>query len=377
MIYLVVIFLSASASLLAARCAGSLRLLLNGATAFPFVLMAGLRDPSIGTDVFAYAYWECRYSAGRSLIEHLDVALGSQGIGFALLTWITCSFAALPLSWLLGITQIFTVLPMLWAFNRLSQTISWLGIIAYGLLLFPFSLNGMKQSIAIAFVCVSCVHLIARRNKMFLAFIFLAACFHQTALIALFLHPLYRELVPNDPSRSFFGSARIPAIVGIGVANIAIAGFFGPLIIRALSGLKASYSYQLDRIGTGDFNLSFLALGFSFIFLFLLQRKDERPKDLFDEKGDLLATDVTNVQSFLLCAGLAGVLLAQLDLLSPSLGRLGWYGVAPIVFLPQISVIQQGRRSTAFSVCAILFIFFLGRTVVLELDQVYPYHFAV
>ena len=360
------------------RCRGALRVVLLTASTTPLLALAALRETTVGTDVMSYALYECDYAAAQSFAEYFPRALTTHGLGFTLVSWMTCHLSGGQLQLLLFALQALTVAPVIITLARLTRSATWVGMLIYCLVLFPFSLNGMKQAIAAAFICAAVIPALRRSPRGFLLLVVLGVVFHQTAIIGLAVYPALHLMEASNSARAFFGRYQMPILIVAVIAALGIVRVYGAELVSLLAFLKDSYAYQVDHLGQGDVNLAFGALLLALVVLSAWFRLSREREPLPDIATALVAgAGVNRLPLNLTVITGMGCLLGQLDTISATLGRLGWYG---IVFLPVVAVAHgQYSKKRGFNGALLLvcLAFFVTRTMWLGMDQIYPYVFAV
>lgn len=95
---------------------------------------------------------------------------------------------------------------------------SWAAVAVYMLLLFPISLNAMKQMIAVALCVPAFIFIEKRKPLIFLSVVMASAIlFHQTAVVALFYWPAVQSVRSIGGKAAFFGKAQGFAVFSCGI----------------------------------------------------------------------------------------------------------------------------------------------------------------
>lgn len=159
-------------------------------------VLAGLRDASVGTDVNVYGralYTQALNSSGFiSYFSGHATSLLSEP-GYYLLTYFLSLFFK-DYHWGLFVYQLLPLMFVYLAMKRcekLFNTPVWLGMLLYDLMLYNYSLNIIRQCIAVGFVFYGVTFLFEKRYKPFVILIFLAVSFHTMGIIGFAILPMY------------------------------------------------------------------------------------------------------------------------------------------------------------------------------------------
>ena len=372
MFYLLTFAVSLLLMCLSGYCRGALKLLLLAVSLLLPCLVAGFRDISIGTDTSAYAIWTFESASRNGLRPFLESYASLSAAGFNLFSWVianwSCSFGIY-----LGAIELAFLLPVFIAIRHYFPNREWPGMAVVYLLMFTGSMNLMKQSIAIGFVFLSSVFADEKRPIPFLLCIAMGILFHQTAVIGLLVYPLFltvaRPLQLNGASKW-----RSLILVTIALIAISLVFVFGKRLIATFSFLKDSYQYQVGHVGEGGLQVSYLVLA----VLLFVSWWTCRPFDVDGQNSvssvGYLSREHARYDSFF-ALSLLGCALMQLDVVSLSLGRFGYY-LVPFVGLFLAKLYVEGNRmsrmvSVLLLIC--LVVFFVRAFIILGGNQVYPY----
>lgn len=362
MIYLIIIGLPVCLAFLSDHSRGFLSQALFGLALFVPCLFAAFRDTSVGTDVMTYAYWTFYSAKSSSLVSFLTSYADISALGFNLISWILGKLGSFPLY--LGVLQVFVIVPFCGYAKKLYPQSSWVAMALYMLLLFPFSLNAMKQMMAVA-LCVPSFELVKKQYplRFCLAILAIAYLFHQTAIVALIYYPAFISIRSIGSNKAFFGKAQGFIVAVLTVSLFLIAFAFGDRIVLAFSGLKESYSYQVSASGS-RLNYTSLVLCAGVIFVYLFEQlgcEDERNQ--YDDHRIFGLISIV------------GTFAVQLNMIASSLIRFSYYALA---FLPLYAAslrgIDRGRKQTLTLFLILLCsAYFVQAFVINGGNQVYPY----
>lgn len=213
-------------------------------------VLAGLRDPSIGTDV--QVYLQQLFDLANRDISFSDYQMSSwwngwkycypsdYELGFSFLVWsvtaITHSFPVLMFA-----IQAVTIIPVYLGLLRLNQEAPlWLGMAVYYFMYFNSTLNVMRQWIAMGILIFALGYLFKDKKIKYIFCVVAAMAFHTTALFGFAILALYVYLINCK------GSIKRPLIVAIIAAgSLLFVPTFSSLI--PLIGL-GDYTVYLGRI---------------------------------------------------------------------------------------------------------------------------------
>lgn len=159
-------------------------------------VLAGLRDASVGTDVNVYGqalYTQALNSSSfiSYYMSHVTSLLSEPG--YYLLTYFLSLFFK-DYHWGLFVYQL---LPLIFVYlgmkrcEKLFNTPVWLGMLLYDLMLYNYSLNIIRQCIAVGFVFYGATFLFEKRYKPYVILMLLAVAFHTTGIIGFAILPMY------------------------------------------------------------------------------------------------------------------------------------------------------------------------------------------
>lgn len=328
---------------------------------------AGVRDNTVGTDVMTYAYWTYYSAKGSTLASFLSAYAGISAVGFNAVSWLMAQFGTF--STYLGVLQLLVIAPFFLYSKKLFPRTSWIAAAVYMFLLFPASLNLMKQMIAVA-LCVPTFELVRREKPItFCIFVMaIALLFHQTAIVALVYYPAVGAINSIGSQSAFFGKAQGMAVAMITCLLFLLAFEFGNMIVSTLSILKESYSYQANVAGTRlNYSALVLAAGTIVVYCMCRPNYDERTTNYLDSR-------------VLGLIAIVGALAVQINIVAMSLMRFSYYALS---FLPlfgsSLAVEANGRRGLvcAFALVCLCAAYFYQAYVLNGGNHIFPYTSAV
>ena len=271
--------------------------------------------------------------------------------------------------------EAFCIAPVYFALRKLAPGGEWAGMLAWLLVFYAFSLNAMRQSVAIGLVLCSVVCIVQRNPARFLLCVIGACLFHQTAVIAVVLYPLARAV--GWGRRAMFGKWQTVVLAVLILFAFGFIVAFGDRLVVLASMLKDSYSYQVNHIGSGDIGFSYLYVTICCLGIYLISRDDFGSSDTTEGEGKSL---FDRMRVFKACSAIAcvGGLMWQLNYVADTLGRLGAYGMVLLCVMAAL-LAANGRRSRGHLAVALsLFaVYFVAAVMVLGMEEVYPYASAI
>lgn len=358
--------------------------------------LAGVRDANIGTDVYTYAIWMFQNALHADLFGFLQSEASIAASGWNAMTWfaanITGSFEAY-----LFIIEALCIVPIYFCLKRFAPGAEWAGIAVWLLLFYALSLNLMRQSIAIAFVFYSFSFIKDRSLIKFVACIIVAMLFHQTAAIGFALYPLAWLILREEALSRLLGKWKGMILAVSIIAGLSFLFVYGEQFVLMFSSLKESYSYQVQHLG-GDISLSSLYLLAECLIIWIIAKNDFSDHGLV-ETGPPIAPyrnthasavavkqseSVTKRESvdvgfrLALIFAIIGNLLAQLDFVSNTLGRLGLYGsIFACMAAATLAANQKESRGHVSLMIVMCILYFIIMTIMLGKSEVYPYSSAI
>lgn len=372
MIYVLTFAVTTLLLYLSSKCKGALKTLLVATGLLIPCLIAGWRDETVGTDVLSYAKWMCIDAQNMELVEFMINESAIANPGWNLFSWVAVNVTGGLPGYLFAIEAL-CIVPIYFGLHRMCPGYEWAGMLAWMNLWYAFSLNGMRQCVAMGIIFYAMSFVLCRQPFRFSLALVVAYLFHQTAVVGVFIYPfafLYRY---SKSISKLLGRWRSIIVVGLACGILAVCFAFGDRIVLALSVLKESYSMQASRIGENDFSVGGLYLLIVTLMLWSLSRR------LFLANSDRLAFRSNSSWTLdnidIVCAiSSFGCLLWQLNLISATLGRIGYYGGVFIpLFISALASISAAAKGLHFSAQALAFMYFVVMTLILGHSGAVPY----
>lgn len=277
-----------------------------------YCVIAGLRASTVGTDLKVYGI-DMYHIARDFTFEEFCIHFNSFAPLFAILSWGMARIAP-SIQCYFFILQIPIALPAIAAIWFAGRGRRDLGVLLYGLLLFPISLNLIRQSMAIAFSLLAFSMLINGKSKAAAMTLVLAFFSHYSALISILPMALYLIQMKCGKAR------RLYPYVGCFVV-IALVLLAYPVVLPVLSAISDYFAKYGD---TG------LSLGMSAVLvsatvgllLVTMLLPGEDPGEMTDQEIWVAGT-IAN-----------GCIMYLLAFHAMDLYRVALYLIAPIVLAP-------------------------------------------
>lgn len=291
-------------------------------------LVAALRGSGVGADYYSYK----RYYTAFSNMEFHDILRFSMEKGYILLNKFIGTFK-LDYQWLLAICSFMSLFGVVLFINDNSEFIAtslWLYIcMGY----YQSTFNRLREAIAISFVLIAYRYVTEKNLKRFLLFIFIAAMFHYTALVALLIYPLMQIKIKRQYIIFLIGMLVLVFIFRERLFNLAVN-------ISKLFGYIDRY-FGRDMSGEGGnllvvYSLLFIIISL-LIFLYSTSEK-ERYKDILSSN-----------QMIYICSILT-VVFQTLALTFAILNRIAAYFAIPMFILLPNLIKQRFEVKSQFAI---------------------------
>lgn len=331
-------------------------------------ILAGLRDYSVGTDTSGY---------GRVVF---DIARSSDSLS---------NFFRSQSLYVVNVEPLYKLL--IYSISRVTDSVFWeffiielivyyfvymgllnecpkrffgLAVFCFNMLFFPFTLNLMRQSIAMAIIFWGFKYVKRKEIKKYIMVVVFAAFIQLTAFVAIFIYPLFFICSGYEIGKKGFvwkflrtHKALINSIIVIGSISVVC---FAPQIISLMAGLKKSFGYQLVNMKSSfDGSLA----SFILMFLFLIP---VMAKSLLRNKDTLL--------NFYTVVILVCIILWQLTGVSQESYRVVLYlWILIILAIPEVLIRTRKPKLTAsyFLMCTVLYHYAMFAHY--SVNNVYPY----
>ena len=365
MIYLLILSLPVILAFLADETKGALSVILMTMALIVPCFFAGVRDETVGTDVLTYGIWTFRAAESQGLDAFMQSYIAISAPGFNVLSWLMAQTGSFELY--LGAIQALTVCPLYLYARRRCPGSSWAAMAAYMLLLFPISLNAMKQMIAVSLCVLSYSLIELKKPLVFVIYILaIALLFHQTAIVFLVVYPVVRLMMNVGNERhAFFGRGQRLAVGVFVLLLFGVVFAFGDTLIEVFSPIKESYAYQAEAEGS-RLNYSALVMTAAFVVAYIINGA---------RMGDP-SSPILREQAILGFLCVIGFLAFQLNMAADSLLRFAYYLIAFAPLYTSSLVKVHGRaasQAAAALVLVFLVVYFIQVYVINGGNAVFPY----
>lgn len=170
----------------------------------PPILIAGLRDSTVGSDMELYIVpiFTGIASNGQNLMEFID-SYPFMEIGYLFVNYVIAQLTDQPF-FLLASIHILIIIPLYITAMKWRECLSpVLFMFIFYMIFFQESLSIVRQSIALSFSMLALTFFIEKRYINYFVFIIIAFLFHQTAVIALSF-PLVYIIVDRFSIREYY-----------------------------------------------------------------------------------------------------------------------------------------------------------------------------
>jgi hypothetical protein len=342
--YLLLFLITAALFFISGKLRGMLHIVFTILALLVPCVVAACRDATVGTDLSQYGLNDFNLVSANGFFDGLSVLLGyQQPFGYSLVTTIdVLLFHSLPIH--LFILQALTIVPVYMATRRFAgREYVWVGMLWYMTMLYPSSLNIMKQMIAVAFLTLAIGPIVKGKKIEFLLWVAIAYSFHQTAVLFIALYPLCRLILTSkklrleestediasrlDRYRGLWFRAWLLMAVSSVFAIIVVSG---DRILNIFASLKESYEYSSEHAGENSVSIFHLILlivllGVGLVFYFETFANDTIQTDPSGDCNDSMYTKRLDFMFFTLT--FVGLLLEQSVVITENFYRFAFYGM--------------------------------------------------
>lgn len=326
MVYIFALIASPLCLYIAGRSEKRVAIIMRAAALAIPCILAGARADSVGTDTALYGGPGFISAAGSSWLEYYSAFAGWHPIGYCIFTWLVAQIFNSRFVFLASI-QFIALVPLYMAIRKCSKECDWLGMLVYLLVLFPITLNAMKQSISFGVGALAVVEAWNMKKKRFVFLVAIAVMFHPTAVALLAVYPVawFFHGVKNSSNGAQQKTLALCVFSSL-AAFVLIVGVTAGLIPLAAK-MRESFSYAATHMGEGQINESSIILLVISTLVFL---SDLKAYSMRKKSGGKLNNALEGVweRGYLFCIFAIGCLAAQLDIIALSLSRFSYYGLA-------------------------------------------------
>ncbi|WP_251212531.1 EpsG family protein [Adlercreutzia murintestinalis] len=337
-----------------------LRIFFCALSVMPLCVLAALRDASIGTDLMVYvepAFYSSFY-VGITNFEYTPSPV------FGVFTWVI-SHAFDSMQVYLFMIQL-VINGLIYAeIYRSCKRYAWFGITVFNLIFFGYTLNLIRQSMAMAICLFSLRYACKRKPIPFFVLQFLACGVHETALVFLPTYLLFGQKRPVRQLRDS-GYLKFWGIVGAFVVVLLV-----PILLNIVPSLQSEYQYQLTNSGSDSIGMLVVFCAFVLVFVILGKRDCGL---LGKQRMSLGRRSFASDCGFCLIVGCVLYLLAYI---SKELFRISMYY---FMFLPLYCAdiaaslsAKKDRNLFCFAVLLLACLFWVWKFVHQNVGNIFPY----
>lgn len=213
--------------------------------------IAGCRDITVGTDTQFYPLIMFNDAKTHSLITYYPRVISmfgeAQPYGFTFITWIYTRLIS-NFGQYLFMLELTAILPIYIGLRKFNPNSTWVGMLCYLFMLFPFSLNGIKQCIAASFVFLAMSFYLDDSKRTAIILYIVACLMHQTAILLIAIVPLYLFICGPGSSLS---PVKMLFMMIASFLLIATLVALGGRFVSFLGSLRESYSFIVNHGATG------------------------------------------------------------------------------------------------------------------------------
>ncbi len=191
-------------------------------------LLAGARDKTIGTDVLVYG--DRLYNLAKNLDFFSFIAASPCEFLYSVLVY---GLARITITtfWQYFIFQLIVVVCIYIALIKQDTRKVWIGMAGYYLMFYGYSLNWMRQMIAMSIIFFAYLFIKEEKLIKYIIMVIIATLFHSSAIIAILFYPMYYLLTDEKISkykniRVRYGDKEIDSEVIKNSIEISIIGLF-------------------------------------------------------------------------------------------------------------------------------------------------------
>ena len=330
--------------------------------------IAGVRDSTIGYDMQLYGDSQFEY-AGKfdSYFDYINTYVNLEKL-YALVAYFCAHYGNRYIYYFT--LQLLTILPFYLLLKEECNKKVWIGMFAYFMWIYPFSLNIMRQSIAIAIVCWGYRYIKRHQFFRYLITILVAFGFHTTAILG--ICPYIINLLVVDTKngnssviRKFFGKFSNLNKTLIILGSCA-AVMFGGQVITYLSAATGRYNrFFLDMAEASGFNFSNIVNLFIMIVVLICLYQ-------------VSINDKSKEINFLILIIGVGAIIYQLKAISSQMYRLSMYFSCYLIWVFPVllsnSRLNRQKRELYSAIFVLCMIFnFWYYIIFRSWHSVYPY----
>lgn len=221
-------------------------------------------------------------------------------------------------------------------------------ILTYSFMFLPFSMNGMRQGVAMSFIFLSFAYLFKNKKISMLISFILAFLFHKSSILLL---PYLALFMIRKNRLAEFDSILITLIISVSLF------FFNNLLMRV--GIVSDYEYLLSELNID--NIAFKSVLLFIPFLLILISYNNKEEQIYKMKGMVIS----------------GIILTLIGTTKQFLSRISLYHNMFLIFLMPM-LFQNSKNKTNKIIIEIFYIlylivYFIYECYILGKHEIFPY----
>lgn len=353
--YLVTYFLSTVFFLISDKTSKILKLITTCiGIAIPCIL-AACRDLTVGTDVTVYLVQHTRGALSNDLINYLHI-FSDQPIGYLVLIYVSANFFE-DIHGCMAVIELVIMICVYKTVSYYSKNKTAVPMLIFYLSLYCYTLNIMKQMIAVSVVFLASTYLHKKDIGKYILVTVIACLIHQTAIVGFTLYPIFK-IIEN---RKNITIKKITLYLGC-IFGIFVVYLLQTEILQILTLIRPSYAYISEHTEEAKFDR------FSFIFLlliiisYLFRNMKYHSENNMDE----------NLFDFITFLSFFGYILREFTLIGLGMERIAYYfQIYSIIYFNNLN---EKSKINLFEYIYILILFVsFCSTTINGLNEVYPY----
>lgn len=325
---------------------------------FLLMLIASLRDPSVGIDL------NLHYGKNYLLIKNYSwnqIQAYSNRTTYEIGYCYFCKLLSTinpNIQFFIATTSIFSILPVEILVYKYSEDYCMSSVLFLCYCLFYMYMNIIRQALAVGVVCIACIVLMSNKSEKiknigFILLVVIASTIHQSAILCLLL--LIVRKVKFNPQKGML-------VIPVGVIVLVNYQILYNIIIKIL-GETNKYERYIDSIteGVGSFNMQSLANFFlvfgAYIIACLTYRKSNAQFDNSTIKNSSFYHDIRNEEFEIWMVGIAAVcrlLIFKMNIIA----RFSYYFL-PFILLVYPNILKYMKRYQRKYVKKIIYFIFI------------------
>ncbi|WP_125605046.1 EpsG family protein [Lapidilactobacillus bayanensis] len=348
----------------------------------PMIVVAGLRTVQVGTDILVYGLPNFNAAGSFASFDYYlnsATAAGGTEIGYATLNYLVSRYTS-NINILLFIIASLITVPVVYGCFRFANALSislTVQIVLYFALFYGFSLNLMRQCIAISLIFLGFSYFSingSSKNNQLVGYslLILASVFHRSSIvmfpIVIFLFPVE---IKNSRFKKIIKFLKMIIIVAIGVVAVR-------MILSSSSSFVIKYSRYLGIGGSSpqggqSFFKTLLSIAVPFLILVLFNMKRNDQMDIYiNSKEQNESFNLRNISVILLI----DIFFQLISISSVVIGRIGFFfKIFEIVLIP-FAIKIYFDRSAKWVIDVIICLYYITLFTVFTLsgfNGIYPY----